>query len=201
MEKEHVFAISGGLTFSDDNQMLEFYKKTDIHATYNNKYWMDWLVWSLEDKKNIVKLKMPGFDNANYNVWKIIFEKYLREIDSEKITIVAHSLGTIFILKYLVENNLKIKNLHLVGSFVSDDFQSNSFDEGSGTFTFDYSKVSEIESRCENIFLWHSTDDTSCTIKNSEYLHEQLPKSKFSRFEDRGHFNGSTFVELFDVLK
>ncbi len=73
--------------------------------------------------------------------------------------------------------------------------------EDCGTFTFDISKVSEIKKYCENIHIWHSTDDTMCRYANTEYLLEQIPESILHKFENRSHFLDTTFWELFEEMK
>ena len=148
-------------------------------------------------------MKRPLVDNADYVVWKIMFEKYFVKLNSENLTIVSHSLGTIFILKYLVENGFKtnIKQLHLVSPIVSNDFQPVDDVENTGTFTFDISKISEVKKYVDDLHIWHSTDDTMCIYKNAEYIKQEIPDSTLHTFSDRGHFLQSTFWELFDVLR
>jgi predicted alpha/beta hydrolase family esterase len=201
MPKENIILISGGLTFKNEEQMLAYYRTWDIDKNYDGKYWMDWLMWSLGDTYNFVKPNFPGKDHAHYGVWKIVFEKHLERVGRENVSLICHSLGTIFILKYLTENSLKIKNLHLVGTYVADEFQKENDTESAGTFAFDITHVKDMSGNCEKIYLWHSEDDTDCSIQNAEYVHEQLPDAVFSKFADRGHFVGATFLELFDVLR
>ncbi|MDB9944422.1 alpha/beta hydrolase [bacterium] len=201
MKKSVLFGISGGNSFRDHTQLYEHYKNYDIDYIHTEKYWMDWLMWSLENECACIKLKMPGSDNADYGVWKIMFEKYLHKYGSEDLNIVSHSLGTTFILKYLVECDLKINHLHLVAPFVSDDFQPSDFNESTGSFTFDHSVVNTVAERSRTVNIWYSEDDDVCTPKHAEYLHKQIKGSQLFCLEDRGHFNQSTFWELFEELK
>lgn len=200
MRKEVLIFLNGGMSFRDEKQMIEHYENFDIDYPGHGKSWKDWLAWTLEDKYTVLQPKFRTSDNANYKVWKLFFEKYLAKVKGEKLNIVAHSLGTTFILKYLVENKLKINNLHLVASIVTNDFQPKNDPEDTATFTFDISKVKEIQKQVKNIHLWHSADYEMCTMKNPEYLYKQLPKSKFHKFKNKGHFLQPTFVELFEEL-
>jgi predicted alpha/beta hydrolase family esterase len=207
MKKEGIL-IGGGETFRDIEHAKKYYSNKDIDVVWGDKFWHAWLMWSLEPKYNFIKPKMPGSDNAHYELWKIIFEKYLNKITQSEIDVVCHSLGTIFLMKYLVENgfknangNIKIKNLHLVAPIVDNKFQPADDVEDCGTFAFDISKVSEIKKYCENIHIWHSTDDTMCRFANTEYLLEQIPEIILHKFENRSHFLDTTFWELFDEMR
>lgn len=201
--KDQIIIIGGGRTYRDKEQMMQNFITFDVDMEYKTRSWKDWLSWSLEDKYEFITMKRPLVDNADYVVWKIMFEKYFVKLNSENLTIVSHSLGTIFILKYLVENGFKtnIKQLHLVSPIVSNDFQPVDDVENTGTFTFDISKISEVKKYVDDLHIWHSTDDTMCIYKNAEYIKQEIPESTLHTFSDRGHFLQSTFWELFDVLR
>lgn len=201
--KKDLILVGGGLSFRDRDQLLEYYKNKDIDQVWGDRFWHEWLMWSLESRFNFIKPSMPTKDNADYEVWKIIFEKYLNKVTSDEIVFVAHSLGTIFLMKYLVENgiNKTIKQLHLVASIVSNDFQPADDVENTATFSFDIKQISKLKDYCEQIHIWHSKDDAMCTFKNAEFIKQEIPESLLHVFEDRGHFISSTFWELFDELR
>ena len=116
--------------------------------------------------------------------------------------IIAHSLWTIFILKYLTENWFpkKIRQLHLVSALIDDKYlppeESYIWD-----FQFDIQKIPEIEKFCDKIFLYHSKDDFCVPFSQWERLHEFLPNAKFEVFEDRWHMNMEEFPELIQNVK
>jgi predicted alpha/beta hydrolase family esterase len=202
--KEQIIMIGGGRSYKDRESKIGFYKDFfDIDTAPYGKSWKDWLSWSLEDKYEFINFAKPGSDNADYEIWKIVFDKYLSKVTSVNPIFITHSLGTIFILKYLIENGFKskIKQLHLVAPVVSQDFQPVNDVEDTGTFTFDITKINQIKGICDEVHLWHSTDDDVCLYKNAEYIKEQLPESTLHTFSDRGHFSQSTFLELFDILR
>lgn len=200
--KEQIIVIRGGNTFRDREQALEYFRNKNIDVVWSDKNWKDWLQWSLEDKYEFIIPKMPMCDNADYEIWKIIFQKYLEKLNDKEIILIGYSLGTIFLIKYLLENNFpkKIKQLHLVAPIVSNDFQKENDTEDTGTFTFSISKLKDLENICGEIYVWHSKDDMICDFKNAEFIKQEIPNTKFKVFENRGHFFQSTFLELFDVL-
>lgn len=199
--KKVLLSISGGNSFRDNGQLVRYYQDFDVDYVHEDKYWMNWLMWSFEDVCDAMRLKMPSTDNAQYDVWKIVFEKYLSKFQNRNVSLVAHSLGTTFILKYLLENNLYLKELHLVAPFVSDSFQSSDFNESTGTFTFKHEQVKNISSKCEKVYIWYSADDTVCTDTHAKFLHKEIPHSKLITVPGRGHFNQSVFWEIFEVIK
>jgi len=200
--KDQILFIGGGMSFGGRVKMENYFKNLDIDVKWG-KSWKDWLAWTLEDTFEFIKFEQPVAENADYGIWKIVFEKYFAKFNNKDLIIISHSLGTIFIIKYLVENGFikKIKQLHLVAPIVSDDFLPENEVEQTGTFTFDISKISDVRKCVEQIHVWHSTDDAMCMYQNAEYIKEQISESKLHTFQDRGHFIQSTFFELFDVLR
>ena len=67
--------------------------------------------------ENYMYPQMPNKQNADYQAWKIEFEKILPDLDKDSI-LIGHSLGGIFLAKYLSENKLaqKLDSLHLVAA-------------------------------------------------------------------------------------
>ncbi|MCI8470766.1 MAG: hypothetical protein HFJ35_04715 [Clostridia bacterium] len=62
-------------------------------------------------RKKEYSVIIPEFSsqkNVIYDKWKVILDKYKREIKTETI-LIAHSIGNEFIIKYLTENNIKVK--------------------------------------------------------------------------------------------
>lgn len=200
--KPQILILGGGRSFRDREQLLEFYQNYDISRT-KGKNWKHWLEWSLEDSYEFIFPDFPLRNNADYEIHKIILEKYFQKFNDQDLIIVAHSLGTIFIMKYLLENGFvkNIKQLHLISPIVSNEFQPADDVENTGSFTFEYEIVGEIAKCCEEIHIWHSTDDMICTYKNAEYLKEKIPQANLYTFTNKGHFLQSTFWELFDVLR
>lgn len=201
--KPQVLHIGGGTSFDSKEHALEYYRNYDIDIDFYGKFWREWLAWSLEGVYEYINPKFPVKENADYDIHKIIFDKYLTKLNDEPLFIIAHSLGCLFVIKYLLDNGFvkKIKQLHLVGPIVTDDFQPEGDLEQTGNFTIDYTRVIEIARFCEEIHIWHSTDDTMCAYKNAEYLKEKIPSAHLHTFSNRGHFLQSTFWELFDVLR
>lgn len=176
-------------------------KTWDNNPFEPKKKWKNSLSEKLWDDYQVAMIDMPNKNIASYVEWKIRFEKIFPFLEWEQI-IIAHSLGTIFTLKYLTENWFpkKIKQLHLVAALI-DDKEMPPEESYLGDFLFDIQKIPEIENICEKIFLYHSKDDFCVPFSQWNRLYEFLPNAKFEVFEDRGHMIMEEFPELIENIK
>lgn len=112
-------------------------------------------------------------------------------LDSKKkpkklISLLGHSLGGNFLLKYLSENNLKINNLYLVAACLNH-----------GNFKINLDLLSKIGDRVQGqIYIFHSPQDEVVNIKEAKILKQKLPQTKLIKLSNRAHFNESEFPEL-----
>ena len=176
-------------------------KKWDYDPFEVKKKWKNSLWKELWENYQVAILDMPNKNIALYKEREIQFEKTFPYLIWDQI-IIAHSLWTIFILKYLAENWFpkKIKQLHLVSALI-DDKNLPPEESYLWDFLFDIQKVPEIQNICNKIFLYHSKDDTCVPFSQWERLYEFLPNAKFEVFEDRWHMNMPEFPELIQNVK
>ena len=198
---QQVLFIGWGNVYPTREIFINELKKRDYNPFEIKKKWKNNLWKELWNNYQVAILDMPNKNIALYKEWKIMFEKAFPYLNWDQI-IIAHSLWTIFILKYLVENWFpkKIKQLHLVSALI-DDKEMPPEEAYLGDFEFDIQKIPEIQNICEKIFLYHSKDDFCVPISQWERLHKFLPDAKFEVFEDRGHINMEEFPELIQNIK
>lgn len=193
MKKGQVIFIHGGDSFDSNESFYDFLRglKYDPHAE-PYKRWRD----SVQDVFEAAGgewlfLSMPNKMNADYEAWKIWFEKVTPYIEVENPTqIVAYSLGACFMMKYLIENTLPftLDTLHLVAP---------SLDDGQlGSFVMDESRLATIGEQVGNIAVYHSKDDPICRYSDSEKIARLVSKAALHTFTDRGHFFQPEFPEL-----
>lgn len=187
--KQKVLIIGGGEVFKSFDDFVEFQKSYDPGDIFDK----DKIGWKENLKKdlkefNVKRLYMPSSDNSKYFLWKFRFDNFLKYINGEELILVGHSLGGIFLLKYLSENevNFNIKQLHIVGSPYIKDYLLD--------FNFDEKKVAKLNSN--KIFLYHSKDDKIVDVESFYKYKELLTNSKYFLFEDKGHFLEENFDEL-----
>lgn len=195
--KKSLVVIHGGSTFDTYEEYLEHLKESELTLEkINRKDWKDSLSSKLPDFE-VIYPKMPNSKNARYEEWKIWFEK-LFPLLSEEVVFVGHSLGGIFLAKYLSENNFpkKILSLHLVAAPYDTEVIKDSLADFALTKT-----VEGLSQQTDKIFLYQSKDDTAVAFADVEKYQRDLPLATLRTFEDRGHFTTEHFPELFEDLK
>lgn len=199
--KKQVLIIRGGESFDRREDYLEYIKTIPIDLHDKKKNWRDWIIWALSETHDVIVPLMPCKQNAEYEPWKIWFERHFDFLTEPEVSIIGHSLGASFILKWLSENKFpkNISQLHLIAPWVSDDVPLNL--ERIGTFKADRSKLKDIQDQCTEIHLWHSEDDPVVPYNNAKLTKELIPKVILHSFKDRGHFIGPAFVELLQAIE
>lgn len=190
--KKQVLVISGGDTFETYKEYLDYLRnyKIDIERYKLDKHdWKPWLRQALGDDYEVILPVMPNRSNAQYEEWKIWFEKLI-PFARDGVILIGHSLGGAFLAKYLSENHFpkKIKAVFLVGAVYDKDSE-------------DYSLVSftlptKLDLQTDKIFLYHSKDDPIVPFTALEKYKQVLPQAQTRVFEDRGHFLQEEFPGL-----
>ena len=193
-----VVVIHGGETFDTYEQYLDALAAWEYDPTKPEyKDWKKHLPETLGEEYEVIRPTMPSKYNAKYVEWRMWFEKvipYLRD----DVSLVGHSLGGLFLAKYLTENTLpvRIQSVHLVAA----PYDATS----TGTTLADFSIPDTLDglwNQCGNVFLYHSTDDTVVPVSNMHLYQDKLPYARASIFADRGHFNQETFPEILEDIK
>ncbi|MEK7669458.1 MAG: alpha/beta fold hydrolase [Patescibacteria group bacterium] len=134
---------------------------------------------------------------AKYAEWKILFDKIVPLLD-EEVIFVGHSLGGIFLAKYLSEESCskKVKAVFLV----SAPFNTGSEWDRNVDFILP-EDMSELSNQVEDIFLYHSKDDPIVPFSDCLNYKKALPRAQVKVFEDRQHFNQENFPEILEDIK
>jgi len=201
MDKQQIMHIHGGTCFNTYEDFLQELHSWDFNLDgikNKNRWSHNHEKFLSENDYEFIRPRMPNKENAHYKEWCIWFEKSFPYLKN-KIILIGHSLGGIFIAKYLAENNFPftIQQLHLVAtpydlSFKKkhlSDFQINTFPG-----LFNSQSIGEV-------YIYHSKDDDVVPYTESVKYHEQIPESHLYTFEDKGHFLGEEFPELFENIK
>ena len=195
---QQVVVIHGGNVFNSQDDFISSLKNKEVtRGSFKRK--VDWkanLQKELGISYEVFAPHMPESDNATYDLWKIWFEKMIPFL-SDNVIMVGHSLGAIFLVKYLSQEDFtkKIDGLFLV----SAPFEG-SRDEPLGTFKRPNS-LEKLSFSAQNIFLYHSEDDPVVPYAHMEKYHELLPNAIVRTFSDRGHFFLESFPEIVaDIL-
>lgn len=194
-QKTQIIYIHGGMTFSTQKKYLDYLTNKKIYLE-ELKIWPETLQQKLP-KFQIIKPRMPNKDNAQYKEWKIIFEKYLKETN-KKIILIGFSLGAIFLLKYLSENqtNKDILQTHLIAPTYDDKDSPEELSNGFKLKTTNYLK------KIQNLNLYFSKTDPIININQAEIFRKKIPNAKITIYKDKnGHFITKNFPELIKKIK
>jgi predicted alpha/beta hydrolase family esterase len=197
MEKQTILVIHGGTAFDTYEEYWKYLESIELTKEKINKIdWKDNLQKELPEFE-VLYPKMPNSRNSRYLEWKLWFEKTFHLLTDEVI-LIGHSLGGIFLAKYLSENSFpkKIKQLHLVAACYDTEVIKDSLVDFALTRT-----VENIQDKVEKIFLYQSKDDTSVAYQDALKYKRDLPNAALFMFEDRGHFTGVKIPELIENIK
>lgn len=212
--KKQVVVIHGGDTFENREVYLNFLKNFEIDIErykVSKNDWKPWLRSRLGEEYEVILPVMPNKTNAQFEEWKIWFEKIAHFLNDEVI-LIGHSLGATFLFKYLSENKFprKISGVFLVcGVFDKDtegyplasfSLQTNLSTEKLSSESSESPEVKsapeKIDLQTENIFLYHSKDDPVVPFFALDSFMKVLPTAHPRVFEDRKHINEPEFEEL-----
>lgn len=189
--KKQVVVIHGGDNFGTQDEYINFLKEFKIDSLdyFRKRGWKKDLQSKLGDEYDVILPEMPNKFNAKYEEWKIWFDKLLPLLD-DNIIFVGHSMGGIFLAKYLAENKLEksIRGTFLIAAPFEDDFHLPQ-------------DIKLLAEQGGKIFLYHSKDDAQVPFNELTKYQKALPNATVRIFEDRGHFNQEEFPELVEDIK
>ena len=136
--------IHGGNLTKDNDELLKIMATREINPFEEKKRRRRTLQERLPEFV-VIKPEMPNKDMARYSTWKLWFEKYIPFLEAENLVLVGHSLGAMFLTKYLAENEfpIQISQLHLVAP-VLDDQGLNEGDNYLGDFAYEVNDIKNI---------------------------------------------------------
>lgn len=144
-------------------------------------------------------LRFPTRSEATYESWGKVLEEYRdKGILNEDSIIIAHSLGTQFIIKYLAKNNISIDTYISVAGFV--DFKGR---EDLERILIPFAPTDEEFFKCteliNNRYSVYSDNDELNGVEKLEGYADKLSAEKVL-IEGAGHFNPKSGVKEIDEI-
>ena len=197
--RQQVLIIHGGTTYDKYDDFIYDLKNKEVSLD-RLKIFKDWknsLPEELGENFEVLAPRMPNGTNAQYDEWKIWFERIIPLLEDKPI-FVGHSLGGIFLAKYLSENIVFKKPRAVI--LVAAPFDDENSDESLGSFNLSESLIN-ISSQCDQIYFIQSEDDPYVLFEQLEKYRKALQEAKYIIFKDRGHFLLESFPELVRLIK
>lgn len=164
----------------------------------SNAHWLAWLQQKfLRDGVLCQNPEMPHPYAAVYADWAKVFERMHVDADT---TIVGHSAGCGFILKWLSEHpEIKLNKLVLVAPWIDPSRRRGDF--------LVCTLTEHIAQQAHEMHVFYSTDETVEGVEKTKDMILALnPAAKLHLFTDKEHFcldemGTDKFPELWDVCK
>jgi predicted alpha/beta hydrolase family esterase len=169
----------------------------DNYPSASNSHWLPWLQKQLLIKG--IKADTPEV----FKVYEPDYQQYVKEVERFELfpqsTLVGHSMGGGFWVRYLSENpELFVDQVILVAPWMNTD-RSRNID------FFDFEIDPSIVERTNKFVIFASDNDGKSVQESVKVLSEKLPNVVVRKFHDYGHFTlrsmkTDAFPELLDVI-
>lgn len=155
-------------------------KAMDEKTRTYDKHWIHWLKRKLEDKgiETYTPL-MPEPWIPNYKKWKEIIDKL--DINQES-TLIGHSCGGGFLVRYLGDTKKKIKKLILVAPSI---IHSGEYKPLNDLLKFEIKP--EVKNLVKEIIIFVSNDDSKRILKSVDIFSKNLG-GKVINLKNHGHY-------------
>ena len=145
----------------------------------SNSNWLPWIQQKLLAKDVLAQTpEMPKPFEPNYKNWLSLFSQFT--INDETI-LIGHSCGGGFIVRWLTENDIRVKKVILVAPWIDPENSIEMFSDfkvGKGI----------VEKTKNGITIFNSDNDESSVHNSVESIKKNNPKIKYCEFHDFGHF-------------
>ena len=163
----------------------------------SNHHWFPWIQKQLCMKGILTQvLEMPTPFAPVYEEWKMVLDMFPLD---KTYSLVGHSCGAGFLLRYLSEHKISAHQLILVAPWLDP------IKHVTGDF-FKFERDPAMLSRVRSLHILNSSDDLKSGIQESvSMIKAWYPSAIMHEFVDRGHFTieamrTQEFPELLDII-
>lgn len=171
-----------------------------LHGSFgsNEGNWFPWLKEQLEkNNKKVLIPQMPvGVGNQNFENWSNVLNK----LDiNENTVIIAHSIAPIFVCKYLITNQIKVKKLIFVCGFNNYLGIDSDFDAVNEPMFID--NFDDVKKYCKDIVCYYSDNDPYVKYDVEKAFADKLTDKQYV-IKNGGHINAETgYTKFEEILK
>lgn len=174
-----------------------------IHGSFGSPFgnWFKWFYENVSKRDNQVIIpQFPiGIQYQNYNNCKSLLDYYkdLNIINNNTI-FVGHSIGAIFIVKYLIENNIKLGKIILVSGFNNYTVDGGDYDKVNSSFFAD--NITGIKKLVKEIICIYGDNDPYVKQEALSDFADKIATSQIV-IKNGGHLNAeSGYVEFNEII-
>ena len=205
MKTKQVLVIHGGDFFDTREEYVESLKKETLDKEDllrgERQGWKNNLSRDLGKGYEVLRPRMPLEDNARYEEWKLWFEKTLPHL-VDGCVLVGHSLGGIFLARYLSENTLPFKpsGLLLIAAPFLEEMKGVGKDSNAGfTVGKDLSNVPNVVPK---VLILQSDDDELVPVDHANKYKKFMEKAKLVLVKGKNHFfKEETYPEILEAIE
>jgi len=173
-----------------------------IHGSFSSPYsnWFSYLHdFIQEDGKQVYVPDFPiGVGYQNYTNWSKLLKYYLKlGLINENTTIIGHSIGPVFISKFLVENKVKVKKLIFVCGFNNYLGINEEYDNVNITMYFD--NLRDIKQYSDEIVCFYSDNDPYVKYEVEKEFADTVATEQIL-LKGAGHINSESGFDIFEEI-
>ena len=173
-----------------------------IHGSFGTPYsnWFPWLHQKLHDEnKQVIVPYFPyGKSFQNLDNWTNLLDTYRKmRIINSYTTVIAHSIGCAFIVKYLIEKGMIMSKLILVAPFNNYTVDGGDYDYVNKTF-FD-NNFELVKDYVGEIICIYSDNDPYVKQEACKEFAEKLEAREII-IPNAGHINSESGYDSFEEM-
>ena len=166
--------------------------------------WYPWIKRQIDsDDKLCVIPQFPiDIEHQNYKSWKIILDSYKdNDMINDKTVLIGHSTGCSFIIKYILDNRIKVSKIVLVSgfnNFFADDPQ-DLHNKVNVTFYVKDNDLRKVNNYANEVICLYGDDDPYIPQVVLHDFSEKL-NAKEIIISNGGHLNTKAGYGSYEVL-
>lgn len=158
----------------------EYFNPSNLSSS--NRHWLPWIQQQLIiNGINTQTPEMPDAWEPRYEKWKSVFEQFTIH---EQTTLIGHSCGAGFLVRWLSENQARVGKVILVAPWMDPAHEER---ESVDDF-FDFTIDPELSDRTDGVTIFISDDDQQPMLDTVKLLENTLKGYFIKSTTGMGHF-------------
>ena len=171
-----------------------------IHGSFGNSQsnWFPWLEKELTSRgEQVFNLDFPiGVDKQNYKNWEIVLNSVKRFINEDSVFF-CHSISCIFLVKYCIENNIKIGKAFMVSGF--NQYLGLNEEYDTVNCTMYTNRIKEFKEKCVERTCFYSDNDPYVPFDKLQSFVKDI-EAKGILIKGAMHLNAEAGYTMFENL-